>query len=196
MTVANTEAVVGLLLAGGEGRRVGGVDKGRLPWGGRPVAEAVADAIKTVVPELIVSANRSLDGYRQLSPEVICDEPAFVGAGPLAGLHAGMMRAQALGYGAVLVCPCDTPAISPALLQALYQTYQQQPEQPVISVCEGKVHPLHGIYPVTLAAELQVWLASGERRVYGFARSVRVREVPWEGEASVFANCNQPEDFD
>lgn len=196
MTLADTETVVGLLLAGGKGRRVGGVDKGRLFWRGRPVAEVVADSIKAVAPALIISANRSLDAYRQLSPEVVCDEPAVAGAGPLAGLLAGMVRAKTLGYSAVLVCPCDTPSVSPELLQALKSAYQQRPGQPVISVCQGKAHPLHGVYPVALVAELHDWLASGERRVYGFARSVSVREMVWEGSENVFENCNQPEDFD
>lgn len=196
MTAANTKLVAGLLLAGGEGRRVGGADKGRLFWRGRPVAETVADSMGAVVAEVIVSANRSLEAYRQLSPEVVCDEHAFAGAGPLAGLLAGMVRAQTLGYRAVLVCPCDTPGISPELLQGLYRAYQQQPELPVISVCGGKVHPLHGIYPIALATDLRRWLMSGERRVYGFSRSVGVREAVWEGSAKVFDNCNTPEDFD
>ncbi len=76
------------------------------------------------------------------------------------------------------------------------RAYQQQPGQPVISVCDQKVHPLHGVYPVTLAADLGDWLTAGERRVYGFARSVGVREALWEGDAEVFVNCNKPEDFD
>ena len=188
--------VAGVLLAGGKGLRVGGADKGRLLWRGRPVVEAVAEVMGTVVADIIISANRSLDGYRQVSAEVVGDAPAFVGAGPLAGLLAGMHRAKALGYSAVLVCPCDTPAISPVLLEMLCRAYPQQPRQPVISVCNGKVHPLHGVYPVALAEALHEWLASGERRVYGFARSVDVREAIWEGCAGVFDNCNHPEDFD
>lgn len=196
-TVYQSGNVAGLLLAGGEGRRLGGRDKGMVPWQGRPMAGWVYDALTAVVNPVLISANRSLDDYRALAPGLVCPDPDHIrGQGPLAGLLTGMLAARALGAVAVLVCPCDTPGITPQVLQTLLTTWRDSPEVAVIAESDGRQHPLHGVYPVAFADSLAAQLAAGNRRVMEFARATGARVVALPGAHGVFANRNLPADVD
>lgn len=193
---ASPDTLVALLLAGGAGQRLGGIDKGLALWNGRPMAHWVADTLSKVADRMLISANRSLDRYEELSPGgVISDDPPYQQQGPLSGLLAGMRAAQASGARAVLVCPCDTPEISEDLCRSLAKAWRKEPERPVVVSCEGRVHPLHGIYPVALADVVEALLAQGERRVMKFADQVGARHVETHN-ARAMKNRNSPEDID
>lgn len=187
---------IGLMLAGGEARRMGGVDKGRQLWRGRPMAAWVIDAMTAVVPEVLVSTGRSEAFYRSLGAQVVADPRDFVGHGPLAGLLAGMRQAQASGGRAVLVCPCDTPGVSEALFQTLLSAYQSEPDKPVIAHCGERSHPLHGVYPVALWEALEQQLRAGNRRVFGFAQAAGARMVDCDAFTNELVNRNRAEDLD
>lgn len=189
--------IAGLLLAGGEGRRLGGRDKGMVPWQGRPMAAWVYDTLKSVASPALISANRSLDDYRQLAPNrVFEDEEAVRGQGPLAGLLTGMKQAATLGVDAVLVCPCDTPEITPEVLSCLVDAWRKAPKHPVIAEYEGRAHPLHGVYPVSLAPLLEKQLQEGNRRVMVFAELAGAIKVKCEDAVQAFKNRNRPEDLE
>ncbi|MGM0570830.1 molybdenum cofactor guanylyltransferase MobA [Marinobacter sp.] len=188
--------IIGLLLAGGKGTRMGGQDKGMLPWQGQPMARWVFRALATVTPEVFISANRSLGDYEQLAPGHVLQDPRnFCHQGPLAGLLAGLRAAAREGATAVLVCPCDTPGITPATLDALVIAWESRPDRPVIAESEGRTHPLHGVYPVNLMVPLQQWLESGNRRVMGFAKSAGAVVVDCPEAGEVFRNRNKPDDL-
>lgn len=190
----NNEPVAGLLLAGGAGTRMDGKDKGMLLWRARPMAHWVAAALRTATGHLLISANRSLDAYGQLG-ETFTDAVEFSGQGPLAGLLAGLQQAKAHGYTAVLVCPCDTPGITAELLQRLVQAWRLAPGQPLIARCDGRDHPLHGVYPVAVAVALAQQLRADNRRVMMFARSQGARSLDCPDAAGLFANRNRPQDL-
>ncbi|TNE76037.1 MAG: molybdenum cofactor guanylyltransferase [Gammaproteobacteria bacterium] len=196
MTDKTNNDIVGLLLAGGKGTRMGGHDKGLLNWKGRPMAEWVYRALKSVVAPILISANRSLSAYEQMAPgHVYPDTPDNTGEGPLAGLLRGLIEAEHLGAQAVLVCPCDTPDITPATLSALVEAWKIQPDRPVVAECDGRTHPLHGVYPVSVLAQLGEWLGSGNRRVMKFAESVNAVVVDCPEAGAAFRNRNRPEDL-
>lgn len=95
----------GLVLAGGAGRRVGGVDKGLLYWEGRPLVEHVVDRLRGEVATLLISCNRNKHYYASLADRIVADQrPGF--AGPLAGIEAAI---PALDAEFLLISPCDTP---------------------------------------------------------------------------------------
>ncbi|MCG2579940.1 MAG: molybdenum cofactor guanylyltransferase [Marinobacter sp.] len=189
--------IAGLLLAGGEGRRLGGRDKGMVPWQGHPMAAWVCDALSSVASPVLISANRSLEDYQQLAPDrVFEDDDSIRGQGPLAGLLTGMKQAAALGAEAVLVCPCDTPEITPEVLSYLVDAWRKAPKNPVIAECEGRAHPLHGVYPVLLAPLLEKQLQEGNRRVMVFAEAAGAVKVKCEDAAQAFKNRNRPEDLE
>lgn len=188
-------SVIGLLLAGGESRRMGGEDKGQQPWRGRPMAQWVVESLTAVVPGLIVSANQAEAFYQPLALAVVADPVPFRHQGPLAGLLAGLRQAEQLGHQAVLVSPCDTPALSPALLRHLLDEFEAGGGRPVIADCDGRVHPLHGVYPVALWPQLERQLQAGNRRVYQFALAIGARLVGCGDYAADFVNVNRPEDL-
>lgn len=188
-------AVIGVLLAGGEARRMGGVDKGRQLWQGVPMADAIAATLRTVVPELIISTAEPDAYYRTLASWLVPDAPEFRGRGPLAGLLTGMRQAQALGYSDILVCPCDTPAVSAGLLRHLLAGYARSGGVPVIADDKGRVHPLHGVYPVALADALEGQLRAGNRRVYQFALAAGAIVLDCADYGDDFINCNRLDDL-
>ena len=77
-----SNGVIGLLLAGGQGRRVGGRDKGLLPWRGRPLAAWGYQALAAVTPQVFISANRSLPDYERLAPGHLLPDPSALLSSP------------------------------------------------------------------------------------------------------------------
>jgi molybdopterin-guanine dinucleotide biosynthesis protein A len=142
----------------------------------------------------LISANRSIEEYSRLG-EVFTDAPEFAGQGPLAGLLAGLQEAGDRGYGAALVCPCDTPGVTPALLRQLLQAWRSAPDRPVIARCDGRDHPLHGVYPVAMAAALEQQLCDDNRRVMMFARGQQAQFLECPGLSELFTNRNRPQDL-
>lgn len=182
--------LMGVVLAGGEGRRMGGQDKGLLLWRGEPMIARVLAALQPVVAEVMISANRSLSEYRAFAQRVEPDLPACQAQGPLGGLLTAMTLARSLGYDALLVCPCDTPALTPHVLRKLLQAAGPFPERPTVTTVAGRLHPLHGVFPVSLASALAGCLARDERRVRVFLDAVNTTTVDCTDEASAFINCN------
>src|SRR5690606_26712302 len=97
--------ITGILLAGGQGRRMGGVDKGLQPLRGKPMAQWVIERFAPQVDELLINANQNIEKYQLLGHRIIPD--AISGyAGPLAGLHRGLGEAA---HPLVVTAPCDSP---------------------------------------------------------------------------------------
>lgn len=194
MNEATPKTACGLLLAGGAGTRMNGQDKGLMHWHGRPMAHWVAEALSAVAAPVLISANRSLEEYRLLG-DVLQDAANFKGQGPLAGLLAGMIDAGKRGFAAVLVCPCDTPGIQQEVFQKLLTAWREQPDLPVIAQCDGRSHPLHGVYPVSLASLLETQLRNDNRRVMVFAETAGAKPLKCPDAAEAFKNRNRPEDL-
>ena len=114
MTIAR-EDVTGIVLAGGMGRRMGGVDKGLVPLAGRPLVAHVLERLAPQAGAIIVNANQNRDRYAAYGHPVVADEVGGF-AGPLAGLHAGMTAATT-PY--VVTVPCDSPFLPGDLVARL-----------------------------------------------------------------------------
>lgn len=188
--------IAGLVLAGGEGRRLGGLDKGLVVWQQRPLVSHMIDALAPLVAPVIISANRSLSRYQTLVERVVEDDARYRLQGPLAGLLAGLLAARSEGKKAVLVCPCDTPDAESAMLAHLCHIWKSEPDRAVVAASEGRTHPLHGVFPVTMAPQLTRWLDSGERRVQGFVMDVGAHQVDCDRWRQSFINRNRPQDLD
>ncbi|WP_328187484.1 molybdenum cofactor guanylyltransferase MobA [Marinobacter sp. OP 3.4] len=182
--------IAGLILAGGEGRRMGGVDKGLVDWRGRPLVAWVLDALAPVVSPVWISANRSRGHYQHYSPRLVSDPEEFRWQGPLAGLLAGLRAAAEEGADAVLVSPCDTPNVTPELFLELLNAYHRNPGEPVFVQCGDRQHPLHGVYPVTLVPMLEQRLENGERKVMAFAEAAGAKPV-MVGPETLLDNINR-----
>src|ERR1700679_2049327 len=104
ITVARND-ITGLILAGGRGSRMGGVEKGLQIYSGRPLAQHTLERLRPPVPPVMVNANRNQETYRALNVPVWSDQvPDF--PGPLAGMLAGLAHCDTALMATV---PCDTP---------------------------------------------------------------------------------------
>lgn len=130
-----------VILAGGQGRRMGGRDKGLVSFNGRPLIEWVIHALSqqsVPVNHLLISANRHLPDYARFGYPVLRDvHPDF--SGPLAGIHAAMLASPA---DILLVVPCDVPALPPDLLERLLNALNESGANAAVAQSSnGQIHP-------------------------------------------------------
>jgi molybdopterin-guanine dinucleotide biosynthesis protein A len=148
-----------LLLAGGQGSRVGGADKGLLQWQGAPMIEHLHRQVRSLTNDLIISCNRNADRYALYADQVVSDhEPGF--PGPMAGLLAGLRLAR---HRRLLVLPCDVPGIDNALLAQMLADHAEHPTGPLIVRQGGAWEPLLCVLPSSARGAFEAAWASGER---------------------------------
>ncbi len=182
------EEITGLVLAGGQGQRMGGRDKGLLTLGERTLVEHVIARLSLQVAEILISANRHQDRYVALAQRVVSDAiPDY--PGPLAGIFAGLKAASTAW---VLVVPCDSPFIPPDLAKRLLAASDAPDAIRMVATPEGD-QPVFALIPRAHSDSLQAFLGAGERRILAwYARHALVRvEFP---EEQPFMNVNTPED--
>ena len=181
--------ITGVVLAGGKASRMGGQDKGLMLLDGKPLWEHVADGLRPQVSNIVISANRNLDIYRQSGFPVIADTLSGF-PGPLAGLLSVMQQTSGEWF---LFCPCDTPFIPDNLVERLVD---QRQNAPVVWVHDGdRDHPAVTLAHRSLAPKIVDYLASGERRVMVFMRQVGGHSVDFSDTKEAFRNMNTPEDL-
>lgn len=148
-----------LLLAGGQGQRMGGRDKGLIEWQGEPLIQHLHRLTRPLTDDLIISCNRNLERYATYADQLVQDDNADF-CGPLAGIRAALPLAR---HPYLLVLPCDAPLIDSALLLALRKAALEHPDNPVM-VREGEHwQPLVSIIPTAHAATLESAWQNGER---------------------------------
>lgn len=196
--------ITGIVLAGGLGRRMSadgrGVDKGLQPFRGRPMVQHAIERLAPQVATVLVNANRNLERYREFGWPVVADAVAgFVG--PLAGLHAGMRHA-ATPY--VVTAPCDSPflpldyvaRLAAALAGAAAgSTSVGTPRAPRVRLAVARTgeqaHPVFTLAERALLADLEAFLASGQRKIDAWYAPLGVVEVAFPDEHA-FRNINTP----
>jgi molybdopterin-guanine dinucleotide biosynthesis protein A len=183
--------VTGIVLAGGMGRRMGGVDKGLLPFHGKPMVAHVLDRLRPQVAEILVNANREIDAYAQFGYPVIPD--AIGGyAGPLAGLHCGLSAAH---HPLAVTVPCDSPFLPLDLVARLYAALQQQDADLAVARTGDQPHPVFCLCRTSVLPNLTQFLAGGGRKIDTWYAGLNTVEVAFDDEAEAFANINTPEEL-
>lgn len=179
----------GLILAGGAGRRVGGRDKGLLPWEGRPLIAWVSERLRPQTCHLQISCNRNLDAYAGFGDSVFPDHRSGF-QGPLAGLEA-LPADPAQEF--LLVVPCDTPRLPLDLAARLYHALASKPESPDLAYATagGQHHYLHTLLRRRCLASLPDYLASGGRSVRGWHERLDCISVEFPNAGDAFDNLNQ-----
>ena len=180
--------ITGLVLAGGQGRRMGMVDKGLVELDGRPLVAHVLERLAPQVSCVLVNANRNADRYRAFGHPVVSD--AIGGyAGPLAGLHAGLAAASTPFVASV---PCDSPFLPGDLVARLARALDAQPLDIAVARTQGQPHPVFALVRSEVRAHLERFLAEGGRKIDAWYASLRTAEVPFDDEADAFRNINTP----
>lgn len=188
-------ALLGLILAGGAGRRMGGADKALLMLAGRPLLAHVQARLGPQVAGLALSANGPAARFGGLGLPVLPDPPGHGGDGPLAGILAGLDWAADQGAQALLTCPVDTPFVPTDLGARLAQARARGSAQPAVAESGGRMHPGCALWPVGLRGALRAELAGGARRLGRFASDHGAQRVAFAGTPDPFFNINTPEDL-
>jgi molybdopterin-guanine dinucleotide biosynthesis protein A len=181
--------VTGIVLAGGQGRRMGGVDKGLQLLHGRPMVAAVLARLAPQVDEILINANQNLGAYAAFGHRVVPD--AIGGfAGPLAGLHAGLGAAR---HALVLTVPCDSPFLPADLFSRLFE--QIKDNDLAVARTGDQPHPVFALVRTAVRGNLEDFLAGGGRKIDAWYATLKVVEVAFDDEADAFRNINTREEL-
>jgi molybdopterin-guanine dinucleotide biosynthesis protein A len=180
----------GLILAGGRGARMGGADKGLVLHQGRPMAAWVAAALRPLVAEIVICANRNADQYAALGERVVGDAlPDY--QGPLAGLAAGLAAARG---DWVLTAPCDMPLLTPAVFQTLLATQAAHGGATAVYARDGgDALPTLALLPRAALPGLQAALVAGERRLQAWLQGLNPVAADCGALHPQLINCNLPQ---
>jgi molybdopterin-guanine dinucleotide biosynthesis protein A len=179
-------AVTGLVLAGGQGSRMGGVDKGLAPFRGRPMVAHVLERLAPQVDEILVNANRNPEAYAAFGHRVIADEiPGF--AGPLAGFERGLAHARG---ELVATVPCDSPFLPADLVPRLRAALESAGADLAVARTGAQAHPVFCLMRRAVHGSLEQFLASGQRKIDRWYAALAVVEVAFDDEPDAFANIN------
>ena len=189
--------IAGLILAGGQGSRMGGLDKGLQMLLGRPLVAHVHERLAPQVASVLISANRHQDEYRAWSKQVMSDSrPDY--PGPLAGIEAALAalarHAPALPWLATV--PCDAPRLPTDLVTRLAHAALAGQCQVAIAHDGERVHPVFALIHVDALPVLRAYIATGRRRADGWYASLPSVLVDFSDCPRAFVNLNTPEELD
>ncbi len=153
--------VSGVILAGGLARRMQQQDKGLVNFKGQPMISYAIQAIKPVVTELLINANRNIEQYQNFSYPIIADENDDF-AGPLAGVAAALNHCS---NEVLLVMPCDSPFMTRAGLQCILAERERLDADIAVAFDGERIHPVFMALKTSLQVSLQQYLAAGERKI-------------------------------
>lgn len=183
--------MVGLILAGGRGTRLGGLDKGLVHYQERPLVSYAMETLKKVTPRVLISANRNQQAYRLYGAEVFGDERGE-SLGPLAGIRAGMGAIEA---AFLLTLPCDMPHVPVALFEAMIREMEDLEALLAVAHDGVRLQPLLMLVHSSLASSIDDFLAAGGRRVEDWVRTLPHVVLDVSRWHSLLANVNHPEDL-
>ncbi len=183
--------IAGVVLAGGLGRRMGGVDKGLRPLRGKPMVQWVLERFSRQVDEVMINANQHIEEYSAFGYPVICDQITGF-AGPLAGLHAAL---SATSLSLVATVPCDSPFLPGDLVARLRSALVQQKADLAVARTLTQAHPVFCLCRRTVLPHLTAFLTDGGRKFDQWYETLAAVEVAFDDEIEAFNNINTPEEL-
>lgn len=194
-----TAPITGILLAGGQSRRMGGGDKCLRLLGGRTILDRIVTIARPQVGPLVLNANGDPARFASVGLPIVPDS-VDDHAGPLAGILTGLEWAAANAPGAEWVAsfPTDTPFLPGDLVARLTTAVERQGADLACARSGGQDHRVVGLWPVRLAGDLRRALAEeGIRRVETWTGRYRLAAVEFPtAPTDPFFNANRPEDLE
>ena len=191
----SSEHITGLILAGGRAQRMGGIDKGLIPFHGKPLIESAISRLKPQVSTILINANRSITKYSHYGYPVLMDEtPDF--SGPLAGFSVGLKHCKT-PY--LLTSPCDSPLLPTDLAEKMVHQLEGSNLELVFASSkedDGKTwsQPVFCLMKSDLQDSLNAFLSKGDLKIDRWFKELRSGTVVFEN-AQAFANVNTPEEL-
>ena len=183
--------ITGVVLAGGQGSRMGGVDKGLQEFRGKPMVAHALERLAPQVDEILINANRNTEAYARFGHRVIADEIEGF-AGPLAGFERGL--AHATGELVVTV-PCDSPFLPRDLVARLREGLEREQADIAVAKTGDQAHPVFCLMRRGVHDSLRRFLASGQRKIDRWYPELRATLVDFDDEADAFVNINTREEL-
>jgi len=184
-------SVTGLILAGGKGSRMGGVDKGLQAFRGKRLVDHVYERLAPQVGGVIINANQNQEEYRSFGVRVVSD--AIGGfAGPLAGFHAGLSVSKRPFLASV---PCDSPFLPEDLIARLYARLDETGAELAVAKTGDQPHPVFSLMRRGVLDHLADFLKGGGRKIDAWYASLNSVEVAFDDEPQAFSNINTREEL-
>jgi molybdopterin-guanine dinucleotide biosynthesis protein A len=194
VTLIETKDITGLILCGGRGSRMGGVDKGLQNHHGMPLALHALLRLSPQVGQILINANRNLSAYESMGAPVWPD-PVGDYAGPLAGWQAGLERCET---PFMVTVPCDTPNFPTDLVARLAEALAREGADIAMAATmeDGavQVQPVFCLLKASLLESLVAFLHGGQRKIDRWTAQHRCATVLFP-DAQAFFNANTPQDL-
>ena len=182
--------VTAVILAGGQGRRMGGQDKGLLDFGGRLMIEIIIEALENQRIDIVINANRNQSTYQSYGYPVISDDLKDF-QGPLAGFASAM---AAVKTKFILTLPCDSPMLADNFVECFIESHNRE-QAPVCVAHDGKrLQPVYALIDTGLLDDLKRFLQIGERKIDRWYAQYSYANVDFSNATTMFENINTPED--
>ena len=180
------QPITGVILAGGQGRRMGSVDKGLVTLDGRPMVAHVLERLRPQVDEILINANQHHAEYAAFGHPVVAD--ALGGfAGPLAGLQVALLRAS---FPLLSTVPCDSPFLPADLVERLAAALHAAQADLAVARTFDQPHPVFALVRRDVLPHLEGFLDSGGRKIDAWYATLKTVEVAFDDEADAFRNIN------
>ena len=184
-------SVTGLILAGGKGSRMGGVDKGLQAFRGKRLVDHVYERFAPQVGGVIINANQNQEEYKSFGVRVVSD--AIGGfAGPLAGLHTGLSVSKRPFLASV---PCDSPFLPEDLVERLYKRIDETGAELAVAKTGEQPHPVFSLMRRGVLDHLGDFLKGGGRKIDAWYATLNVVEVAFDDNPDAFSNINTEEEL-
>ncbi len=190
--------ITGLVLAGGRGLRMGGLDKGLQDFHGTPLALHALQRLHPQVGHVLINANRHHDAYSAWGVPVLADASADF-AGPMAGVLAGLQHCTTPW---LLAVPCDAPWFPLDLASRLAAAAARTGAKAAVAQDrdaqgQARLQPVFCLVHVSLRESLKAWLDGGGRKARSWLESQHAAKEMFDGpgDAQAFFNANTPQDL-
>ena len=189
ITIADITAVV---LAGGQGRRMGGQDKGLIQFDGQPLIAILVEQLESQMVDIVINANRNRELYADFGYDVIADRLENF-QGPLAGFASVMQQVET---DFILTLPCDGPFLAEDYVVRFVEK-QRASGSPIVVAHDGdRLQPVHALISTALRPSLEKFLESGERKIDRWYDLHAYQTADFSDCKSMFRNINTPSDRD
>lgn len=184
--------ITAIILAGGQGSRMDGQDKGLAILQGKPLYQHVIDHIKSQVATIMISANRNIETYKLSSYAVFVDDlPGYLG--PLSGIYSGLLHSQTEWN---LIVSCDTPFLPDDLVSRFKQSIADSITSAAYAFDGERHHPTILLIHKSTIPKLKQYLEHDGRKLMLFLQQIKAIAVDFSDKKACFMNMNTPEDLE
>lgn len=187
----NKADITGVILAGGQARRMEGQDKGLVLLNNKPMIEYVIEALKPQVGSLLINANRNHDKYSEYGFDIVSDELSGY-HGPLAGMASALNKTET-PY--MLTAPCDSPFIPDDLVQRLITALETKDADISVAHNGERMQPVFCLMKKELLSSMNEFLSQGERKIDKWFNQHSLAIADFSDIPETFDNLNTIEDI-